>query len=97
MNIMASNSDGDSAEGTVPIATMPVELIIKVCWALADDAASLARLGQTCWGLHNIVEPILYRGIQDDLPNHKRVVALLLSVKADPVKQNYIRSINLGY
>jgi hypothetical protein len=94
---MASNSDGGSAEGTTPISTMPVELIIKVCWELVDDVASLARLGRTCRGLNSIVEPILYRGIDDSLPNHKRVVAILLSVNADPTRQNYIRSINLGY
>ena len=94
---MASNSDGGPAEGTTPISTMPVELIIKVCWELADDVASLAQLGQACRALNNIVEPILYRGIEDLLPNHKRVVALLLSVNADPTRQNYIRSINLGY
>lgn len=97
INIMASNSDGGPAEGTTPISTMPVELIIKVCWELADDVASLAQLGQACRALNNIVEPILYRGIEDLLPNHKRVVALLLSVNADPTRQNYIRSINLGY
>jgi hypothetical protein len=94
---MASNSGGASAEGIAPIVTMPVELVIKVCRELADDVASLARLGQTCQGLNNIVEPILYREVEDHQPNHKRVMALLLTVNADPARQNYIRSINLGY
>lgn len=94
---MASNSGGGVPEGIAPIAKMPVELITNICWELADDATSLARLAQTCRSFNHIAESILYREIKDDRPSHKRMADLLLALDIDPVRQNYIRSMKLGY